>query len=232
MEIDWVEISEVDTELFDKLMAFYEQAFPVEVREPEEIFKISMKHAEINDFNNYRFLVGMEGEQIISFATGHYFAEINTGFIVYIVTNPSIRNRGLGSKTLTKLEEMLNEDALNAGFSALDRIVLETETSDMVHTNEEKEACIKRNKFFERNKFTLTNVIDYKQPPLHNSDVSIPLNLYEKKYKGGETTKETLEEVIIVLFKEKYYDINKIDKSVLANCIREMGVENRYINFH
>ncbi|WP_019420373.1 GNAT family N-acetyltransferase [Paenibacillus sp. OSY-SE] len=90
-------------------------------------------------------MLGFEGEQLVSFATGHYFAEVNSGFIVYIVTNPFVRSRGLGAKTLSKLEELLHKDAAAAGYDSLSAIILETETQEIAHTEAEKEDCMKRN---------------------------------------------------------------------------------------
>ena len=97
----------------------------------------------------------------ISFATGNYLADVNSGFIVYIVTNPLVRSKVLDSKTLVKLEGLLNKDAVSAGNTSLKAIILETETEEMVHTEEEKEDCIKRNKFFERNYYMQYERIDY-----------------------------------------------------------------------
>ncbi|MGM0878477.1 MAG: hypothetical protein ACQEWV_28215 [Bacillota bacterium] len=93
-----------------------------------------------------------------------YFADVNSGFIVYIVTNPLIQSNGLGSKTLVKLEGLLNKDAISAGNLSLRAIFLETETQDMVHTEEEKEDCIKRNRFFDRNDYEKYEEIIYRQP--------------------------------------------------------------------
>lgn len=59
----------------------------------------------------------------------------------------------LNKGTLLKLEELLNEDSCLAGNPFLNAVILETETQEMVHSKEEKQDCMKRNKFFERNNY-------------------------------------------------------------------------------
>lgn len=115
MEITWDEITKENQANLENVLTLYEKAFPIEVREPTITFSKSMQYATKSFPNHFRFLVGLERGQIVSFATAHYLAEINTGFIVYIVTNPIERSKGVGSKTLGKMEELLNEDAIAAG---------------------------------------------------------------------------------------------------------------------
>lgn len=228
MEIEWIEISSTETTIFENAMNLYEQAFSIEVREPQKVFRRSLESI-MNDDNNYRFLAGMEDQQVIAFATGHYFADVNTGFIVYIVTDPNVRSRGLGYKTLAKLEELLNDDAIRAGNSAIDMMILETETEEMVHTKKEKEDCIKRNNFFKRNNYIPIYNIEYKQPPLYEGDSSIPLNLFVKNQRKSELTMEVLHNTIFSTYQEKYYFINQINKVILDQCIQEMGINRSII---
>lgn len=176
MTIRWEEITYDNLTNIEKVFEIYDEAFPIEVREPQDIFYQSLDYAKTRLPNGFRFLVGYEGEQLVSFATGHYFAEANIGFIVYIATNPLIRSKGLGTKTLVKIEELLNEDAISAGNVSLRATILETEKQEIVHNEAEKEDCIKRNRFFERNGYKKIDEIQYIQPPLNNGDSNVPLN--------------------------------------------------------
>jgi GNAT superfamily N-acetyltransferase len=222
LTIRWDEITYDNLTNIDKALKIYDQAFPIEVRESHKIFIESLQYARVRKPNSFRFLVGFEREQLVSFATGHYFADANMGFIVYIVTNPLARSKGLGSKTLLKLEELLNKDALSAGNESLRAIILETEKQEIVHTDEEKEDCIKRNRFFERNGYTQYEEIDYLQPPLNNGESNIPLNLFINR---NDISKEEISEFIQIIYKEKYYLVNGIDKEVLRTCLGNMGME-------
>ncbi|MGD7045691.1 GNAT family N-acetyltransferase [Jeotgalibacillus proteolyticus] len=226
MAIKWDEITLENLTHLDRVFELYDQAFPIEVRESHSIFVNSIEYARNKKPNNFRFLVGFEGEQLVSFATGHYFAEANIGFIVYIVNDPFVRGKGLGAKTLLKLEELLNKDAVLAGNKQLKAIILETETQEMVHTKEEKEDCIKRNRFFERNNYKQYERIDYLQPPLHLGDINVPLNLFIKNQQRIEITEAEIRVAIRAIYKEKYYVVNQIDKNVLNKCLEKMGMNN------
>ncbi|UTI40758.1 GNAT family N-acetyltransferase [Niallia sp. RD1] len=226
MTIRWEEITYDNLTNIEKVFEIYDEAFPIEVREPQDIFYQSLDYAKTRLPNGFRFLVGYEGEQLVSFATGHYFAEANIGFIVYIATNPLIRSKGLGTKTLVKIEELLNEDAISAGNVSLRATILETEKQEIVHNKAEKEDCIKRNRFFERNGYKKIDEIQYIQPPLNNGDSNVPLNLFINK---NDVSKEEIIKYIQIIYKEKYCFVNRIDKQVLKSCLEMMGIENVHL---
>ncbi len=225
MAIEWDEITGDNLTHFEEVVTLYDQAFPIEVREPHDIFLKSL--ARNRKPNNFRFLIGFDKGQLVSFATGHYLADVNTGFIVYIATNPLARSKGLGSKTLVKLEELLNKDAVSAGYTSLNAIALETETTEMVHTEEEKQDCMKRTRFFERNHYKQYENIHYLQPPLHVGHSNVPLHLFIKNLQNNELTEKDIHGVIQAIYKEKYYAVNQIDKKVLNECLEKMGINNQ-----
>lgn len=224
MTIRWEEITYHNMNHLDKVLKIYDQAFPIEVREQHNTFISSLKYASEMKPNSFRFLVGLEGEEIVSFATGHYLAKVNTGFVVYIATNPSVQSRGIGAMTLSKLEELLNQDSIMAGNNSLRALFLETEKQEIVQTVAEKEDCSKRNRFFIKNGYKKFEEINYLQPPLHNGEGNVPLNLLIKEsHKNSIKLKEIIE-TIIAIYKEKYYLINGIDKKILEDCLKEMGI--------
>ncbi len=226
MSIRWDEITVDYIINLDKVLTLYDQTFPIEVREPHETFLRSLQYARNNKPNNFRFLIGFEGENLVSFATGHYLADVNLGFIVYIATNPRVRShKGLGSKTLLKMEELLNQDARLAGNSSLTALILETEIQEMVHTETERKDCIKRNHFFEKNQYKKYQDINYLQPPLFEGGSPIPLNLFVKGSPKEQFFKKEISEFIRCMYREKYYLVNGIDKKVLINCFGNMGME-------
>ncbi|MGM7634977.1 GNAT family N-acetyltransferase [Bacillus sp. Hm123] len=229
MTITWDEITFDNVSNLEKTLKIFDQAFPVEVRESHDIFLKSLNYAKTNKPNNFRFLIGVEGEKIVSFATGHYLAAVNVGFIVYIVTDPFVRSKGLGAKTLLKLEELLVQDASLAGNTSLKAVILETETQEVVHTETEKQDCIRRNKFFERNDYKQYKNIDYLQPPLHFGASNIPLNLFIKNMQSTGVNKEEINHIIRIIFKEKYYIVNEIDRDILKNCLQTMGINGEFL---
>lgn len=225
MNITWDEVTIDHLLHLEKVLPLYDLVFPIEVREPHEVFIQGLHYANSRKPNSFRFLVGLDGEQLVSFATGHYLEAVNAGFIVYIATNPLIRGKGVGSKTLLKMEELLREDAIASGKSNLDGIILETETQEIVHTHEEKENCLKRNQFFERNHYKKVNKINYSQPPLHMEHEPIPLNLFIKSLQRNEYGIGTIKKIIHAIYKEKYYLVNGINEQVLKDIFRKMGLD-------
>ncbi|WP_286166092.1 hypothetical protein [Peribacillus frigoritolerans] len=93
MEISWKVITDKHSNHLDEVFNLYNSTFPLEVREPESTFLKGLAYAENEKLNTFRFLAGFEGEKMVSFATGHYLADVNSGFIVYIVINPSVRSK-------------------------------------------------------------------------------------------------------------------------------------------
>ncbi|HHW38098.1 MAG TPA: GNAT family N-acetyltransferase [Bacillales bacterium] len=226
-EVNWTEITSDNLKNLESVLKLYDQAFPIDVREPHDIFQKGLKYADSSFPNHFRFLVGMEGDTVVSFAIGHYLADVNAGFIVYIVTSPLIRGNGLGSTTLLKMEELFKKDAESAGHSSLRFSILETEMEEQVHTEAEKEDCIKRERFYDKNNYKRYEEINYLQPPLHGDKSGIPLNLLFKSFQESQTiTRAEISPIVQAMYREKYYKVNGIDKAVLSNCLKKMGIDN------
>lgn len=226
-EINWIEITNDNLKILENVLELYDISFPIDVREPHGVFQKGLKYATNNFPNSFRFLVGMEGNTVVSFATGHYLADVNIGFIVYIATNPFARRKGIGSQTLSKIEELLNQDAISAGNSSLRLSILETEIAEIVPTKEEKEDCVKRQRFFEKNNYGKCEGVDYLQPPLNGGIEGIPLFLFIKNFQGNQVVTESeISAIIRAMYREKYYAVNGIDKAVLTHCLNKMKVAN------
>lgn len=225
MSIRWEEITYENTAYLESALKLYDQSFPKEVREPHHVFLESLKYSGKSFPNTFKFLIGFEGEQLVSLATAHYLAEVNSGFIVYICIDPHIRSKGLGTKTLLRMEDVLNEDAKRAGNDKLKTILLETEKVETVHTAKEKEDCVKRNRFFERNNYVRFDGIEYIQPPLHEEEEHVPLQLYSKHAGKDHLSIEEVKTMIKIMYKEKYFNVNKIDRFLLEDCLKKMGIK-------
>jgi hypothetical protein len=224
VEIIWKEMKNDNFTYSDQVFELYDKSFPLEVREPHDIFLKSLQYATKAYPNNFRFLVGLDGEELVSFATGHYLANVNTGFVVYIVTNPLYRTNGIGTQTLMKIEELLNLDATLAGNSSIRAVILESESPDHTENVIEREQCLKRNGFFQKNGYKHYGKLEYVQPPLHKDDKSIPLNLFIKIQQNLHLTREEVANIIHAIYQEKYYIVNNINQEVLNRCLFEIGI--------
>ncbi|MQR94568.1 GNAT family N-acetyltransferase [Fictibacillus phosphorivorans] len=225
MEITWKEVSYINQKNLQEALTLYHDSFPIEVREPESVFLQSLRNAETRLPNQYHFLVGFQDEMLVSLVTAHYLADVNTGFIVYLVTNPKVRSKGLGAQSLQRIEEVLQQDSIAAGYESLDAIVLETETPEMVHTEKEKDDCVKRTNFFMRNGFYKVKDFLYLQPPIHDDGVDVPLHLFIKTIGNQELPLSEVRRIVKAMYLEKYYHGNSIEKEVLNRSYNKMNVE-------
>ncbi|WP_338780068.1 GNAT family N-acetyltransferase [Metabacillus sp. FJAT-52054] len=216
MTVTWKEITLHNQEAFKEAMAIYDQAFPIDVREPHDVFQKSLRTG------SYRFLVGMEGEEVLSFATGHYLKEVNAGFIVYLLANPLVRSRGIGGQTLLKLEEWLEEDARSAGHDSIEAIILETEKPELVHTEEEKADCVKRFRFFNRHGYREAEGVHYVQPPLFEGQIPVPLSLFVKSYQQTAPSRERIAEYVQAMYRDKYSLANGVDQAILTDLLAKI----------
>ena len=105
-------------------------------------------------------------------------------------------------------------------------IFLETETPEMVHTEKEKQDCLKRYQFFSRNGYEKYDEIPYLQPALHDEMGDIPLDLFIKNLDINKRSKDEIKNAILTIYKEKYQLVNGIDKSIINNCLKKMEIED------
>ncbi len=225
IEITWREITNQHSKELKDTLSFYNHSFPIEVRETESVFLQSLRYAETQKLNNYHLIAGYLNGELISIVTAHYLADVNAGFIVYLVTNPQIRSKGLGAKSLQKIEDVLQQDSIHAGNESLKAIVLETETEEMVHSEKEKEDCVKRTNFFIKNGFYKVEDFLYFQPPIHDDGVDVPLHLFMKQRTEQEISKSEVKRIVKAMYVEKYHHGNGIAKEVLTRSYRKMNLE-------
>lgn len=227
MAIRWEEITHDNLNYIEEVLALYDQSFPIDLREPHDVILRGLDYAKNAFPNDFCIVIGMEDDQLVSFATGHYLAESNAGFIVYISTNPLARNQGLGSKTLRKMEERFHQSATIAGHSELDAVILETEKVEDAHTAEEKEECVRRTRFFNKNQYHPVHSIQYVQPPLYEGEHDVPLHLFIKKVGDKEMADQKIKQMVQEIYKEKYASVNQISSRVLNGCLEKMGLNKQ-----
>ncbi len=227
MTIKWEEITDDRSNNLERVLKLYDSAFPIDIREPHHILYKGLEYAENNTPNRFRMLVGLKNDVPVSFATGHYLADVNCGFIVYLGTDPNERFKGLGSQTLAQLEEALNKDAILASNHPINAFILETERVELAKTDAEKEDCRKRDRFYQKNGYVQLKDIDYVQPPLNGGNKAIPLKLLIKNSGKMDLTK-TAREVIYSMYNHKYHAVNDIPLEVLNHCLQKMNISEAF----
>src|SRR5690349_12541630 len=135
MTIHWHQLTDCTSPIWRRTLGLYDLSFPPEVREPHEVLQRSIQLKASIAPSTFHFLVGTdEDEQVAAFASVHYLSEVNFGFIVYIVVNPLLQNRGIGVLLHRQVEQLLEEDARRHQQPSLRGMILESEREDQVHT--------------------------------------------------------------------------------------------------
>ncbi|WP_455660688.1 N-acetyltransferase family protein [Pradoshia sp.] len=216
MSIEWKELDLHNCEeLLTEALHLYDLSFPEEVRESHDLFSRSI--ALSSSENKYHFLVGLEDGKIISLATAHYFAKANFGYIVYLAVHPDKRGTGIGKKTIQEMQRRLDLDAKAHGYVSLAAVVLESEKETTAHDEEEYAINLKRLKFFAGLGFRIADV-NYVQPPLFRGQTPVPLYLQINVL--NETSALTPEEIIHVIYTEKYNMVNQVSSKELDLCLQ------------
>ncbi|EIT87236.1 hypothetical protein A374_01304 [Fictibacillus macauensis ZFHKF-1] len=208
MSLRWEFITEEHSPYISQVFSLYDEIFPIEVREPHHVFRNGL-HGEAAKY--YYFLVGIEEDHVVSFATAHYLPDVNTGFIVYLATSPTVQQRGLGSLTLEVMENKLQEAAKKAGNHSLRALALETERAEDAHTVEERVDSDKRQRFFKKHGYKKATECAYVQPPLYPGGQPVPLYLLLKT----QHALSSVQEIVASMYRYKYETVNEIDSKVL-----------------
>jgi GNAT superfamily N-acetyltransferase len=225
MKIYWQEINAQNEKLWNQAITLYEKSFHIDLREPSSVFRRSLEISLSTGPNAFHFLVGYDEQQkVIALSTAHYFADVNFGFIVYLVVDTFLQGHGIGSQLLVQTEELLQKDAV---VSPLRGIILESERVEDAETEQEKKECQRRNRFFAFNHFEFLNDVTYFQPPLHSTTKPVRLNLWVKLRVGtpGLNARE-VEELVDQMYTEKYFRMNQLEPAQLEICKERLIIRN------
>ena len=225
MALEWKEIIDTTDELLKQTLSLYHSCFPEYVREDNSVFYESIRQREKNIPNHFHFLVGVMNEKIVSFATAHYLADINSGYIVYLAADPKERGKGYGKQTLLKMEELLGNDATHAGHPSLTGLFLETEREIDAKNEEEYRENINRLQFFNHLGLRPVKECNYLQPPLYKEQTPVPLYLAFKPIVSG--AEPDCERAIKAIYYEKYHKMNHVSLSVHQDCMASSRIGHK-----
>jgi ribosomal protein S18 acetylase RimI-like enzyme len=215
------EISEKDAKYLLQVIRLYEQTFEHEVREPFALFAKSLHLAKDAFPHAFHLLVVVAKDQVIGFVSGHYLADVNVGFVVYLAIDPSWQSHGIGAQLLASLEQKFEQDARLASYDGLSAIVLETEREDEAKSAIEVKQAHRRQHFFRRQGFDRRDDVKYHQPPLHVGDKDVPLHLWTKNRANNPIDYAQLIAIIALIYREKYQKINGIDQKLLHAMMQQ-----------
>ncbi len=146
--------------------------------------------------DSYHMLTLKQDKKILGVSVGYYIAEVNIGFISYVVVEKDSGRLGLGKILRTELLRKFGEDAQNAGKSIPFGYIGE------VKDNNPWLQMLIRN--YKVTPFDLP----YMQPPMREGDAPSPLVLYFQKHPefAGELDNKMVLQSISAIYR-KIYDI-------------------------
>lgn len=201
-ECKYIEIDVNDETTLALLGTYYTQvyckAFPdPNLRESlDNILEyLNKKRVDWYGKNNYHVVVGQTGESVTSGIICDYFAEANAAMVEFIAVKPHIRKMGHGNRILTKAIDLMNSDAVKAGYKQLDWIICEMEKPSVMKTDTERAAL----NFWRKMGFRIVGDFKYIQPALSSEKEAVEsLILIAYSPKGLEAMPpETLSKIII-----------------------------------
>lgn len=233
LTLRWHDVTVIDSQLLMQAIDLYERFFRLELREPREVLTLGIVKNDALQPNAFHFLVGVEREEhdksnaprVVALSTAHYLADVNIGFIVYLLVEPACQNTGLGSQLLSEMERLITLDAKAAHASPLRGMILETERAEDAHTDDERIDCERRARFFNRNGYHVLPGVFYLQPPLQKTTAAVPLHLFAKGCSGSPAfSGDEVRRIVHAMYRDKYRRINGIDMSVLNECEARLQV--------
>lgn len=170
-------IRKIKNDDFDSVYAIMEKSFPINEHRPYGEQKLLL------DDQHYGIYVATDdgSGKIIAFIAVWQFDGV--GYIEHFATDPECRGRGIGSRLLCEVTELLNG-----------RICLEVEPPD-------SEITLRRIHFYERHGFFL-NEYPYIQPPISAGRDPLPLMIMTQKSAVNE---KEFNEIRELLYKEVYH---------------------------
>ncbi|TDM10439.1 GNAT family N-acetyltransferase [Macrococcus lamae] len=184
---------------FDEAMALYGETFPINIREPEQVFLNSMSLSD----ERYHFVGMVIADKLVGFITFHLEKQYHIGFIIYLVVHPDYRGRNIAAKLMNYAEERMSSIDTD-----LESIMLECEQDE--NRNSPLEPFYKK---FDYHKYP----IYYMQPGLRD-DQPVPMNLFVK------TIKDSRQRFLAItqIYTAKYHEANGISLTKLQDYISTM----------
>lgn len=164
---------------WNKLVGLYEQAFPVNERQPNQVIANRLEQKEcklyVADMNN----------TFLGFAILWNFESNEILFLDYLAVDENYRNQGIGKFLMAKLIDEASENKY--------RLLIEIENPNEGGNLEERNS---RYEFYKRFGFKHIAFVDYMLPPLNGSDptsmflLTLPEIFIEEKDKLCSIIKE------------------------------------------
>lgn len=160
--------------------------------------------------DNYHLIIAKNSEEVLAATAGYYIADINVGFINYVVVDPKFEGQGLAT--------ILRETLINAFIVDANKNKNKSPIGylgEVEHNNPWLKTLIK--------KYGVTALdVPYVQPPLFRRGKPIPLVLYFQPHPNAtiKIEKAFVESIIRAVY-DSVYEIANINKKEYFKKIME-----------
>ncbi|REH85172.1 hypothetical protein [Staphylococcus felis] len=218
--MEFVQIKSTQDRWYAPAMAFYKDKLDPLVTEDEAVFVQSLKTEKTQ--NDYVFLVGIHDQKVVSFATAHYEATTNAGFIIYLIAEKGPQCKTFLKSTLDAIETGVNALANQLHGRDVNFFMFESTFESPNVDNDTADDIAFRRRFLMQNDFDKQTDINYLQPSLNRNGKPVPLELYIKT--NIPLTKDIYGTSIKSCYILKYVFANRLPRKIIYPLLIKMGL--------
>jgi GNAT superfamily N-acetyltransferase len=203
-ELDIRELTDPDSELARQAFALYEEAFPVEERDPVKNIVNAMRQRQAKDPTLDRlghFWIVLHEGAVAGLAMFTYYRADQLAFIAYMAIRRDLRGQGYGSALFQRLVERLPIDSEQLGGDRADALgaCFEVERPDVDGLDDsERRTRERRIRFYQRNGAQILREVDFVAPPLAEDLPPVPYYLMFRPVDASRTVlTRSLQHVIV-----------------------------------
>ncbi|ARJ50954.1 hypothetical protein [Staphylococcus lutrae] len=201
-------------------LAFYMDKLDPLVTEDESVFEQSLKTEKTQ--YDFVFIVGIENDEIVTFATAHYEATTNVGFIVYLLAQPDEQCESRLKSMLEQIEKEINKISNQRHGRDVNFFMFESTLESPDVDTETAHKIAFRRRFLVQNGYERQNDITYLQPSLDRNGKPVPLDLYIKA--NIPLTKDIYGTSIKSAYILKYVFANRIPRRIIYPLLVKMNL--------
>ncbi|PTH75399.1 hypothetical protein [Staphylococcus agnetis] len=216
----FVQIKSTQDQWYEPALDFYMDKLDPLVTEDESVFVQSLKTEKTH--NDYVLLVGIEDNRVVSFATAHYEATTNTGFIVYLIAEPGAQQETYLAMMLEEVEKGINRLSNQLHGRDVNFFMFESTLENPDVDAETAEDIAFRRHFLTHHGYEKQTQIPYIQPSLDRKGKPVPLDLYIKA--NIPLTKDIYGTSVKSCYILKYVFANRIPRRVIYPLLIKMNL--------
>ncbi|EII6305152.1 hypothetical protein LG932_000627 [Staphylococcus pseudintermedius] len=201
-------------------LAFYMDKLDPLVTEDESVFEQSLKTEKTQ--YDFVFLVGIENDEVVSFATAHYEATTNVGFLVYLVSEHGDNCEQYLKATLEQIEKDVNQISNQLHGRDVNFFMFESTFESPDVDTETADKIAFRRRFLAQHGYEKQSDITYLQPSLNRNGKPVPMELYIKA--NIPLTKDIYGTSIKSAYIIKYVFANRIPRHVIYPLLVKMDL--------